>query len=210
MPTFLKKVKVRGGRAAGGSQLPACCPRGSARTNGEKKGRPGERPPAPRPNSGLATRQHFRGATPCIETRPRPRVRPNLGRHTIAPVKTGRYSKSFLSLPSQPETSGLRAYADLFGIEHTGMGIYLKKMVHSPGRKFSRWHGAILTDRGHIPGIHCWTCAVLIASPPRAAIRQVFLPRSWPQEPYYKSPQMIPYSHASSRLSTSGRPNERA
>ena len=31
--------------------------------------KPGERPPAPRPNSGLATRQHIRGATPCIGNR---------------------------------------------------------------------------------------------------------------------------------------------
>ena len=31
------------------------------------KRKPGERPPAPRPNSGLTTRQHIWGATPCIK-----------------------------------------------------------------------------------------------------------------------------------------------
>jgi hypothetical protein len=64
-------------------------------------------------------------------------------------------------------------YADLFGIEHAGMGVYVNKTMHSPGHKFSCWYGAILIDMGHI---HWWTRAVFIAPPPRASTTQAFLP----------------------------------
>jgi len=67
-------------------------------------------------------------------------------------------------------------YADLFGIEHAGMGVYLNKTVRPPGRKFSCWHWAILTDMGRIPAFHCWTRAVLIAPAPTASTTAVFLP----------------------------------
>jgi hypothetical protein len=67
-------------------------------------------------------------------------------------------------------------YADLFGIEHAGMGVYLNKTVRPPGRKFSCWHWAILTDMGRIPAFHCWTRAVLIAPAPTASTTQVFPP----------------------------------
>src|SRR5262249_9179581 len=39
--------------------------------------KPGEQPPAPRTNNGLAARRHIWGATPCIEARASPRARPN-------------------------------------------------------------------------------------------------------------------------------------
>ena len=67
-------------------------------------------------------------------------------------------------------------YADLFGIEHAGMGVYLNKTVCPPGRKFSCWHWTILTDMGRIPAFHCWTRAVLIAPAPTASTTQVFHP----------------------------------
>jgi hypothetical protein len=38
------------------------------------KRKPGERPPAPRPNNGLTTRPHLWGATPCIDDRASPRL----------------------------------------------------------------------------------------------------------------------------------------
>ena len=67
-------------------------------------------------------------------------------------------------------------YADLFWIEHAGMGVYVNKTVHPPGRKFSCWHWTILTAVGRIPAFHCWTRAVLIALAPTASTTQVFLP----------------------------------
>ena len=67
-------------------------------------------------------------------------------------------------------------YADLFGIEHAGMGVYLDKTVRPPGRELSCRHRAILTGRGRIPAFHCWTRAVLIAPAPTASTTEVLLP----------------------------------
>jgi hypothetical protein len=53
--------------------------------------KPGERPPAPRPNSGPATRSHNWGATPCIEDRPGPRVRPSLLSYNIIGPSTAKF-----------------------------------------------------------------------------------------------------------------------
>jgi len=98
----------------------------------------------------------------------------NVPRGFCYPIRSEWGSRILNGLPSLVECGG--NYADLFGIEHARMGVYLNKTVHPPGRKFSCWYWAILTDMGRIPAFHCWTRAVLIAPAPTASTTAVFLP----------------------------------
>jgi len=99
----------------------------------------------------------------------------NVPRGFCYPIRSKWYSSVLNGLPRLVERG--RDRADLFGIEHAGIRVYLKQTVHSPRLKFSCRHGAILTDMGHMPAFHCWTRAVLIAPAPTASTTQVFLTR---------------------------------
>jgi hypothetical protein len=98
----------------------------------------------------------------------------NVPRGFCYPIRSEWGSSILNGLPRLVERGG--NYADLFRIEHAGMGVYVNKTVHSPGHKLSCWHGAILIDMGHIFAFHCLTRAVFIAPPPTASATQVFLP----------------------------------
>ena len=98
----------------------------------------------------------------------------NVPRGFCYPIRREWGSRILNGLPSLVECG--RNYVDLFVIEHARMGVNLNKTVHLPGRKFSRWYLAILTDMGRLPAFHCWTRAVLIAPAPTASTAQVFLP----------------------------------
>ena len=100
--------------------------------------------------------------------------RDNVPRGFCYPIRSEWSSSILNGLPGLVECGC--NYADLFGIEHAGMGVYLNKTVRPPGRKFSCWHGTILTAVGRIPAFHCWTRAVLIAPAPTTSTTQVFPP----------------------------------
>jgi hypothetical protein len=85
VPEWLPRTRPHSSRLRGGTartrprasaRHSRACWRGSSEGRGSVSGKPGERPPAPRPNNGLANSMHIWGATPCIKTGPCPRVRP--------------------------------------------------------------------------------------------------------------------------------------
>jgi hypothetical protein len=98
----------------------------------------------------------------------------NVSRGFCYPIRSECGSSILNGLPGLLECG--RNYADLFGIEHACMGVYLNKRVHPAGRKIRCWLWTILTDMGRIPAFHCRTRAVLIAPAPTASTAQVFLP----------------------------------
>src|SRR5262249_35112086 len=97
----------------------------------------------------------------------------NVPRGFCYPIRSEWGSSIPNGLPRLVERGG--DYADLFRIEHAGIGIIVNKTMHSPEHKFSRWYGAILIDMGHI---HCWTRAVFIAPPPTASTVRARSPRA--------------------------------